>query len=146
MALVLPTDGQFDWGDELNAAVIQADTDGLTAQTLINNHAANSPADPHGDRAYTQSLINPIITGTNLPNGFVILPASGIILQTLLPTSIPLSTTATVSNTLSETIFAQFAIPSGDWTAGTYSYDFRIAGQINWATAPSLTIKWRMGA
>lgn len=77
MALTLPVDGQSNWGDELNAAVTQADTDALAAQTSINNHAANSPPDPHGDRAFSQSLVTPITSGVNGPNGYLKLNGSG---------------------------------------------------------------------
>lgn len=77
MALTLPVDGQTNWGDELNAAITQADNDALAAQSSINNHAANSPADPHGDRAFAQSLITPLTSGVNLPNGYVKLGSDG---------------------------------------------------------------------
>lgn len=84
MALTLPVDGQLNWGDELNAAIIQADNDALAAQTLINNHAQNSPADPHGDRAFAQSLVTPLTSGTNQANGFVKLNGSGFIPSNLI--------------------------------------------------------------
>lgn len=84
MALTLPVDGQTNWGDELNAAVLQSDSDALAAQTNISNHAANSPADPHGDRAYTNTQISTITSGVNLANGFVKLNSSGVIPSNLI--------------------------------------------------------------
>src|SRR5215469_281905 len=78
--LVLPVDGQTAWGDEVNAALNQADNDALAAQTSIANHAANSPADPHGDRAYTNTQISTITSGVNQPNGYVKLNNSGRII------------------------------------------------------------------
>lgn len=73
----LPVDGQLNWGDPLNAAVTQVDTDALNAQSTINNHAANMPSDPHGDRAFAQTLFAPITSGTNQPNGYVKLDGTG---------------------------------------------------------------------
>lgn len=75
--LVLPVDGQTAWGDLLNAALNQSDNDALQAQTNLSNHAANSPADPHGDRSYAQSLVNPITSGVNQANGYLKLNSSG---------------------------------------------------------------------
>lgn len=77
--LVLPVNGQTAWGDLLNAAVNQSDNDALQAQTSLSNHAANSPADPHGDRSYAQGLVSPITSGVNLANGYVKLNSSGTV-------------------------------------------------------------------
>ena len=84
MAVTLPVDGQTDWGDELNAAISEVDTEATSAQTSINNHAANNPADPHGDRAYAYNLVSPITTGVNRANGFVQLNSSGTIPASLI--------------------------------------------------------------
>jgi hypothetical protein len=144
--LNLPTNGQPNWGTELNTAVQQSENDAQTAITSINNHTNNSPADPHGDRAFAQALINPLIFGANQANGFVQLDATSHIPQTLIPLSLPLHNSEAVSNSNTELMLAQFAIPSGDWTAGTYNYEFKVSGLIGWASAPALTIKWRLGS
>jgi hypothetical protein len=79
-----PTSGQTNWDTPLNAALTQIDTDATNALTNISNHAANSPADPHGDRAYASSLVTPITSGTNLPNGYVKLDGTGHIPASLI--------------------------------------------------------------
>jgi hypothetical protein len=79
MSITLPSDGQTDWGDELNTAILQVDADATSASTAVANHSSNIPADPHGDRAYAQSLVNPITSGVNRANGFVQLNSSGTI-------------------------------------------------------------------
>jgi hypothetical protein len=79
MPVTLPVDGQSDWGDELNTAITTVDTEAVTAQNAINSHAANSPADPHGDRAFSQALVTPLTAGVNKANGFVQLNSSGTI-------------------------------------------------------------------
>lgn len=66
----LPVDGQVDWGDQLNQVITDL-------QTNVTGHEANSPSDPHGDRAYAQSLVTPITAGVNQANGFVKLNSSG---------------------------------------------------------------------
>lgn len=73
----LPSSGQLNWDIPLNAAITTVDTDALSAQTNIANHSSNVPADPHGDRAYANSLVAPLTTGTNLPNGYVKLDGTG---------------------------------------------------------------------
>jgi hypothetical protein len=80
---ILPIDGQTPWGDELNTGILEVNTTANNAEIAINNHASNQPADPHGDRAYAQSLVTPITTGVNQPNGFVKLNNSGKILASL---------------------------------------------------------------
>lgn len=80
----LPVDGASNWGDTLNAylnsqaAIVAGNT------TSINNHAANTPSDPHGDRAYASGLVNPITSGVNGPNGYVKTNSSGFIPATLI--------------------------------------------------------------
>lgn len=106
MPLTLPVDGQTNWGDELNAAVNQAESDAQTAITNGNSHAANIPADPHGDRAYTQSLVNPIFAGANLPNGFVQLNSAGFI-----PPNLYLQAPAGGLYTNAYDVVAQFKAP-----------------------------------
>lgn len=75
--ITLPQSGQTNWDIPLNSALNTVDNDALNALTGINNHSANVPADPHGDRAYAQGLVTPITSGTNLPNGYVKLDGSG---------------------------------------------------------------------
>lgn len=75
----LPVDGQTDWGDTLNVYLTALSGQATSTQTGLQNHAANSPADPHGDRAYAQSLVGPFTTGLNAPNGLVKLNGSGTI-------------------------------------------------------------------
>src|SRR5580698_3257940 len=68
--MALPSDGQLDWGDPLNQFL-----NDLSAN--VTAHEANSPSDPHGDRAFAQGLIAPLTSGVNLPNGLVRLNSSG---------------------------------------------------------------------
>lgn len=75
--ITLPVSGQLNWDAPLNTAINQVDTDATTAQSNITNHAANVPADPHGDRAFASALFAPITSGTNLPNGYVKLDGTG---------------------------------------------------------------------
>lgn len=74
---VLPSDGQTNWGDPLNAFILALQALETSTETSLSNHASNSPADPHGDRAFSQALVTPITSGTNLPNGYVKLNSSG---------------------------------------------------------------------
>jgi len=80
----LPIDGQTGWGDILNAYLNALSTEANTTQSNLANHSANTPADPHGDRSYAQSLVNPIINGVNLANGFVQLNSQGLIPSNLI--------------------------------------------------------------
>lgn len=80
----LPVDGQSAWGDVLNTYLNTLTTEANNTQTGLNNHAANNPSDPHGDRAYAQGLVNPITSGVNSPNGFVQLNSSGTIPASLI--------------------------------------------------------------
>lgn len=73
----LPVSGQNNWDIPLNAALTTTDTDATNALSNIANHSSNVPADPHGDRAFAQSLVSPITSGTNLPNGYVKLDGTG---------------------------------------------------------------------
>src|SRR5258708_7613575 len=80
----LPVDGATGWGDTLNNYLNALTTEAIQTQSNLNSHAANTPADPHGDRSFAQNLVNPIINGVNLPNGFVQLNASGLIPSSLI--------------------------------------------------------------
>jgi hypothetical protein len=80
----LPVDGQTGWGDILNAYLNSLQTQANATQSNLTSHDNNTPADPHGDRAYAQGLVNPIINGVNLPNGFVQLNSQGLIPSTLI--------------------------------------------------------------
>jgi hypothetical protein len=83
-----PTNGTTNWGTPLNDYLentVLAEAN-QTAQSL-SLHAANSPADPHGDRQYALTLMNPILSGANGPNGFLQLTAEGAIPSSLLPTA-----------------------------------------------------------
>jgi hypothetical protein len=53
----------------------------------LQNHSSNIPADPHGDRAYAQTLVSPFTTGLNAPNGLVKLNGSGTIPPALITAS-----------------------------------------------------------
>lgn len=76
---VLPSDGQQNWGDPLNAYILALQTLETNTQASLSNHASNTPADPHGDRAYAQSLVSPITSGTNQANGYVKLNSQGLL-------------------------------------------------------------------
>jgi hypothetical protein len=80
----LPIDGSTGWGDTLNNYLNALSAEANLTQSNLNGHAANTPADPHGDRSFAQSLVNPIINGVNLPNGFVQLNSSGLIPSSLI--------------------------------------------------------------
>jgi hypothetical protein len=80
----LPVDGQTGWGDVLNADITTLQTQANSTQTNLTSHAGNTPTDPHGDRAYAQSLVNPITSGVNSANGFVQLNSSGHIPSNLI--------------------------------------------------------------
>lgn len=84
---ILPTDGETPWGDELNTGILQVNSTANNAVSGLNSHTANIPSDPHGDRAYSQSLVSPITTGVNGPNGYVKLNSSGKLLSSLVSTS-----------------------------------------------------------
>lgn len=103
----LPVDGQLDWGDPLNAGILSVETAANQAQTNIDNHSANQPADPHGDRSYAQSLVNPITTGTNQPNGYVKLNSSGGIPIGLL------SASGGMFNAIFDAVATYGAVPGG---------------------------------
>ena len=82
-----PAVGDTAWGTSLNNYL--ENTLGAEANqtaTSLSLHQANSPADPHGDRAYALSLMNPILSGANGPNGFLQLTVSGAIPSSFFPT------------------------------------------------------------
>lgn len=82
-----PNPGDTAWGTSLNDYLentLQAEAD--QTATGLSLHEANSPADPHGDRAYALSLMNPILSGANGPNGFLQLTGSGAIPASFFPT------------------------------------------------------------
>ena len=83
----LPFDGQTDWGDILNNYLNVLSAEANSTQVSLQNHAGNSPTDPHGDRAYAQSLVAPFTVGLNTPNGLVKLNGSGTIPPALINTS-----------------------------------------------------------
>jgi Pectate lyase superfamily protein len=80
----LPVDGASGWGDTLNAYLTSLSASVAGNTTSIANHASNNPADPHGDRAFTTGLVNPITTGVNGPNGYVKANSSGFIPSALI--------------------------------------------------------------
>jgi hypothetical protein len=83
--MVLPSQGQNPWGTVLNADIAADETSIATLQSGLTNHEDNVPADPHGDRAYALGLTTPITTGTNQPNGYVVLTSAGKIPLSLVP-------------------------------------------------------------
>jgi hypothetical protein len=86
----LPITGQLNWGVPLNDYITNAVLAvANSALTGLSTH--ESASDPHGDRAYAAGLVNPITTGTNLPNGYVKLDSTGRISATLLPSGSGLS-------------------------------------------------------
>lgn len=80
----LPVDGESGWGDVLNAYLSSQASQISSTANSISNHASNNPSDPHGDRAYASSLVNPITSGVNTANGFVKLNGSGYIPPSLI--------------------------------------------------------------
>lgn len=80
----LPITGQLDWGIPLNDYITNSVL-AVANQALTSINAHTSGIDPHGDRAFASGLVQPIVTGTNLPNGYVVLNSSGEITQGMLP-------------------------------------------------------------
>jgi hypothetical protein len=87
MPASLPFDGESAWGDILNTYLTALSNEANSTQTGLNNHAANSPTDPHGDRAFAQTLVAPFTTGLNAPNGLVKLNGSGTVPPALITAS-----------------------------------------------------------
>ena len=80
----LPNVGDSAWGVPLNdyiTSVVLAQAN--TAEANIQSHEV--AADPHGDRAYALSLVQPLTTGVNGPNGFLQLSNIGKIPTGVLP-------------------------------------------------------------
>jgi hypothetical protein len=97
--LSLPTTGQTNWGTPLSSYITSVVLATATsASNAIANHSANIPADPHGDRAYSLSLVTPITSGVNQPNGYVQLQSNGLIPNALLPSAGGLSDVYDVSS------------------------------------------------
>lgn len=83
----LPTDGQVNWGDPLNTYIANVVMATLNTQVAnLSSHEANSPTDPHGDRAYALNLMLPITQNVNLPGGFVQLTGAGFLPSSVTPT------------------------------------------------------------
>lgn len=78
-----PGIGDLNWGTELNNYLTNTIQAGITSnQSELNSHVAGAPAtatssDPHGDRAYAQSIIVPLTQNVNKANGFLQLNPSG---------------------------------------------------------------------
>ncbi len=106
----LPIDGQTGWGDILNSYLNALAAEANLTQSNLNSHAANSPADPHGDRSFAQNLVNPIISGVNQANGFVQLNSSGTIPSNLISGSG--STTGGMYNGVFDAVATYGAIPN----------------------------------
>lgn len=87
----LPSDGSLNWGDPLNAYIVNVVMATLNSQVSnLNAHEANSPADPHGDRAFALNLMLPITQHVNKAGGFVQLdPATGLVPAALVPPYVP---------------------------------------------------------
>jgi hypothetical protein len=83
----LPFDGETSWGDVLNTYLTALSGEATSTQTGLQNHSSNIPSDPHGDRAYAQSLVSPFTTGLNAANGLVKLNGSGTIPSSLITSS-----------------------------------------------------------
>jgi hypothetical protein len=106
----LPIDGATGWGDTLNAYLNALTAEANLTQSNLNGHAANTPADPHGDRSFAQNLVNPIISGVNSPNGFVQLNSSGTIPSNLISGSG--STTGGMYNGVFDAVATYGAVPN----------------------------------
>lgn len=84
----LPVDGQTGWGDILNAYITALNNNQTSTASSLTAHTSNSPADPHGDRAFASSLVSPITTGVNGPNGYVKANSSGVVPAALIYSSV----------------------------------------------------------
>jgi hypothetical protein len=83
--MALPIPGELDWGTQLNSEITADETTIAANGASLSNHESNIPADPHGDRAFATNLVTPITTGTNEPNGYVVLNAQGKLPLALVP-------------------------------------------------------------
>lgn len=79
-----PGIGQYNWGDTLDEYMAGIQNVANEAEATVSEHVANNPPDPHGDRAFAQSLVTPITSGVNQPNGYVTLNSVGKINQNLI--------------------------------------------------------------
>jgi len=80
----LPSTGDSNWGTPLNSyitTVVLAQANAAAAS--IASHQAAT--DPHGDRAYALSIVAPLTSGVNGPNGFLQLNNIGKIPNGVLP-------------------------------------------------------------
>lgn len=91
-----PALGSTNWGTPLDTYMASILTEATTALNNISTHAV--AVDPHGDRAYSLGLVNPILTGTNTANGYVKLNSSGLVPNSLLPSAGGLASTFDVSS------------------------------------------------
>lgn len=80
----LPATGDSNWGTPLNSyitTVVLAQANAAAA-SIASHQAAG---DPHGDRAYALSIVAPLTSGVNGPNGFLQLNSIGKIPNGVLP-------------------------------------------------------------
>lgn len=86
MTYSLPITGQTNWGIPLNNYLIDVVlAQANLAESTILAHQVG--VDPHGDRAYTLSLVEPITSHVNQPNGYVVLNRYGVLPINLLPSA-----------------------------------------------------------
>lgn len=80
----LPATGQVNWGGPLNSYISQVvmATANLAEQTITAHQVAS---DPHGDRAYALSLVQPLTSGLNKPGGLLQLDSTGRVPSALAP-------------------------------------------------------------
>jgi len=82
----LPTSGTLNWGIPLNEYITSLSTSLSTSISDLASHEANNPSDPHGDRAYANALVLPLITNTNEPDGYAVCDSTGRLPKWIMPT------------------------------------------------------------
>lgn len=86
MTYTLPVTGQSNWGIPLNNYIIDVVlAQANLAESTILAHQVG--VDPHEDRAYALSLVEPITSHVNQPNGYVVLNQFGVLPIALLPSA-----------------------------------------------------------
>lgn len=81
--MALPSQGDLNWAGPLNGYILNVESEASTAEANIATH--QSGADPHGDRAYSNSLISGITSLYGAVNGIAQLGGDGRLKSTQSP-------------------------------------------------------------
>lgn len=97
--MALPAVGSSGWGPILNSQILTDEANAAQTSSNLSGHLTNTPADPHGDRAYSDSKLAVVTSGTNSANGYVVLDGTGHIPVALMPSGSVLNNWYDVKNT-----------------------------------------------